>query len=197
MKSIFTSVCFLMFGIVAFAQKSDFIVLKSKKDKTLKTYYPGSFLNAETYDGFHLTGVIKEVRNDSIILQQRETRLVGTEFGTRLDTMVYTIGFSYKLIKKFNYEYNYIGSRKRGWSQVSIPKLMVIGGLGFMGLELVNTAYRKEALNSGNKLESLGIAAAVAGTGILWEHLKNRRNKVGGKYKPVYIKAGSLENNSK
>ncbi len=197
MKPFFTCIGLLLFGAIALAQKSDFILLKTKKDKTLKTYYPGGFLNAETYDGFHLTGIIKEIRNDSIILQQRETRLVGTEFGTRLDTMVYTIGFSYKLIKKFNYEYNYIGSRKKGWSQVSLPKLMIIGGLGFMGLELVNTAYRKEALNSGNKLESMGIAAAVAGTGLLWEHLKSRRNKVGGKYKAVYIKAGSLGNSSK
>lgn len=197
MKSLLTCLVFLFLYNATIAQKTDYIILRSRSDKPLKTYFPGSFLNADTYDGFHLTGIIKEIRNDSIILQQKETRLVGTEFGTRLDTISYTLGFSYKLIKKFNYEYNYIGSRKRGWSEVTIPRLMVVGGIGFVGLELVNTAYRREALNSGNKLESLGIAAGIAGAGILWQQLKNKRNKVGGKYKPVYIKAGSIENGSK
>lgn len=197
MKSLSTCYVLMFLYSATIAQKSDYIILKSRSDKPLKTYFPGSFLNAETYDGFHLTGIIKEIRNDSIILQQKETRLVGTEFGTRLDTIAYTLGFSYKLIKKFNYEYNYIGSRKRGWGEVTIPRLMVIGGIGFTGLELINTAYRREALNSGNKLESLGIAAGIAGAGIIWQQLKNRRNKVGGKYKPVYIKAGTIENTPK
>jgi hypothetical protein len=68
----------------------------------------------------------------------------------------------------------------------------MIGGIGFIVLELVNTAYRKEKLNSGNKLTVLGTAAAVALGGFLIEYLKDKSDKAGGKYKVVYVNRNSL-----
>ena len=58
-----------------FAQQSDFIVLKKPNNRTLKTYYPGSFLSAVTFNGFTINGFITDIRNDSIIIQQKETTI--------------------------------------------------------------------------------------------------------------------------
>jgi len=66
----------------------------------------------------------------------------------------------------------------------------MVGGIAFIGLELINTAYRREQLNSGNKLTSLGVAAGVAGAGWMITYISKKRNKVGGKYKVVYVKGG-------
>ena len=65
---------------------------------------------------------------------------------------------------------------------------MIIGGAGFIVLELVNTLYRGESLSDGNKLTVMAIAAGVAATGLLWKHLQSRRERTGKKYKVIYVK---------
>ncbi|HTF28472.1 MAG TPA: hypothetical protein VK625_06480 [Flavitalea sp.] len=171
------------------SQSNDFIVLKKRNNRTLKTYGEGSFLSASTNTGFQLNGFIKAIRNDSIFITQQETKLVATEFGQKIDTMFHTFGFDYHNITSFYFQRQYDGvMRKRGFSQTTLPALLILGGSGFVVLELVNTLYRKEKLNDSGKLLSLGIAAGVAGTGVLLQTLNSRKNKVGNKYKVYYIK---------
>lgn len=181
-------ICLLLFGGTAFAQQADFIVLKKKNNRTLKTYYAGSFISAVTYGGFTINGWIKDIRNDSIIIRQEELRQFQQEFGLVLDTLVYTIVVDYREIKQWNYTKGYTWGGRKGFVQVAVPKILMIGGAGFMVLELVNTAYRKESLNEGNKLTSLAIAGGVALAGIGMEALQNRNKKAGKKYKVVYVK---------
>jgi hypothetical protein len=78
--------------------------------------------------------------------------------------------------------------RKRGFAQTTLPIIMIAGGTGYIILELVNTVYRKESLNEGNKLVSLGIAAGIAATGLVIQTVNNRKDKVGNKYKVHYIR---------
>jgi len=179
---------FSLISAVLLAQQSDFIVLKKRNNRTIKTYGPGSYLSAFTYDGFLVSGYIKIIRNDSIIVKQEETRLVPTQFGSKIDTIAYTIAIPYQLIRQFNYKNNYENGHKKGFAVITLPRLMMIGGAGYVILELVNTAYRKESLNENNKLPSLTVAAGIAATGFLWQKLKNRSEEAGGKYKVVYMK---------
>jgi hypothetical protein len=173
---------------VALSQPSDFIVLKKRNNRTLKTYYPGSFIAAQTYNGFSINGFIKEIRHDSLIILQQERQLLGTDFGTTVDTMSYTIGVDYREIKKFHFTSQYTWGRKRGFAEVTLPRLMKIGGVGFLILELVNTGYRKESITANNKILPLGIAAGVAATGFAITYFQNKDDKAGGKYKVVYVK---------
>jgi hypothetical protein len=170
------------------SQTSDFIVLKKRNNRTLKTYAPGSFIAAQTYNGFSINGFIKEIRHDSLIILQQERQLLSTDFGTTVDTMSYTIGVDYREIKKFHFTNQYTWGRKRGFAEVTIPRLMKLGGVGFLILELVNTGYRKESITANNKIVPLGIAAGVAATGFAITYFQNRGDKVGGKYKVVYVK---------
>ena len=68
-----------------------------------------------------------------------------------------------------------------------IQQIMIIGGTGFIVLELVNTLYRGESLSDGNKLTVMAIAAGIAATGMLWKHLQSRGEKSGKKYKVIYV----------
>ena len=196
MKNGLTVFVLLIFLGQVSAQESDYIVIKKHNNRTLKTYYAGGFISAETYDGFKLNGIIRAIRNDSIILQQHTTGLAPTGLGYKIDTFYFTISVYYPQIKKFNFTGYDAAGRKKGFAVLSAPNLMIIGGLGFITLELVNTAYRHESLSEDNKLASLGIAAGVAAAGFLWKYISKQRNKVGGKYKVVYIKANAI-NNSK
>jgi hypothetical protein len=193
MKQILLSILFVFISSLVFSQQSDFIVLKKRNNRTLRTYYPGAFISAVTYSGFPINGYITAIRNDSIIWRQEELRLMQARvgMGTEVDTFRYTIGIPYDHIEKFNYTGSYTWGRKRGFVQVFLPKIMMIGGIGFIVLELVNTAYRNDKLFDSDKLRAMGIAAGVAGTGWLIGQRKERARKVGKKFKVVYVKAKS------
>jgi hypothetical protein len=188
MKQTLLFILLLAITKVTLSQTSDFVVLKKRNNRTLKTYYPGAFISAHTYNGFAVNGIIKEIRNDSLIIFQQETRLVGTNFGSTVDTVSYTIGVDYHEIKTFHYTGDYSWGRKRGFAQITLPKLMKIGGVGFIILELVNSTYRKESLSENNKAVPLAIAAGVAATGFAITYFQNKSDKAGGKYKVVYVK---------
>lgn len=172
--------------LAGLAQASDYIVIKKKNNRTLKTYFPGTFISAVTYTGFTLNGIIKEIKNDSVFIEQQEVRQVATQFGVpALDTLVYTIRLHYQEIRGFSYAIDRPGGGRN--SGGLLPSVMIAGGAGFIVLELVNTAYRGESLNEGNKLTLLAIAAGVAATGLLWKHLKKRNSGAGKKYKVIYV----------
>jgi hypothetical protein len=173
---------------VALSQLSDFVVLKKRNNRTVKTYYPGAFISAVTYNNFNISGFIKDIRHDSIIVMQQERRLMPGDFGTELGTVTYLLAVDYHQIKRFNYANQDYFGRKSGFAEVTLPRLMIYGGLGYLVLELVNTAYRGESLNANNKLPSLGIAAGVAATGLLIRYFQNKSDKAGGKYKVIYVK---------
>ena len=186
-------VFFFFCSAVSSAQEADYINVKKKNGRVLKTYFDGGFISAETFEGFRLHGYIRAIRNDSIILVQEQTRLVGTAFGTSLDTLRYLYGVDHRLIRRYFYKerFNYAG--KKGFRTLSIPKLMVIGGTGFVLLELVNTLYREESINTNNKLPALAIATATAFSGWMWTKIARKRDQVGKKYVVEYMRAKTRE----
>jgi hypothetical protein len=188
MKQSLLFILLLSIAKVSLSQKSDFIVLKKRNNRTLKTYYPGEFISAVTNNGFPINGFIKDIRHDSIILLQQQRELVAAGFGTELDTVSYILSVDYRDIKSFHYTSQYTWGRKRGFAEVTLPKLMMAGGAGFIILELVNTAYRKESINANNKMTSLGIAAGIAAVGFAITRFQKHSDKAGGKYKVFYIK---------
>lgn len=188
MKQCLLFILLLSIAKVSLSQKSDFIVLKKRNNRTLKTYYPGEFISAVTYNGFPINGYIKDIRNDSVIILQQQRELVSAGFGSELDTVSYVLGIDYHDIKAFHYTSQYTWGRKRGFAQISIPKLMMAGGAGFIILELVNTAYRNESINANNKLASLGIAAGIAAAGFAITRIQKHRDQAGINYKVLYIK---------
>lgn len=174
------------------AQQSDFIVLKKRNNRTVKTYIPGSFLSARTYTGFFINGRINKIFNDSIFIEQIEFHQVPTHLGVpRIDTVRYPIVMHYTEIRNFYFSAyaNTSGSpRKRGFAEVSLPRILVWGGSAFMALELVNTAYRKEPLNDQGKLTALAVAGLITSSGLIWKHLQNQSTKPGVKFKVLYVK---------
>lgn len=188
MKQTILSILLLAITQVTLSQTSDFIVLKKRNNRTIKTYYPGAFISAVTHNGFSINGFIKEIRHDSVYILQQERKLIPTEFGYTLDTVAFTFGLDYHEIKSFHYTSQYTWGRKRGFAAITLPRLMKMGGIGFIVLELVNSAYRKESLSENNKAVPLAIAAGVAATGFAISYFQNKSDKAGGKYKVVYVK---------
>ena len=187
MKLLLT-LCLVIIGQLSIAQNSDFIVLKKKNNRSIRSYFPGSFISGQTFTGAKIFGTIQQIKNDSLAIEQMYVRQVATQFGTpALDTTYTTIRLHFSEIRKFDYDVK-TAYGKKGKSGISIPRMMKLGGVGYIILELVNTAYRKESLSAGNKPVSLGIAAGVAAAGFIWDGIKKRQEMAGGKYRVEYIR---------
>lgn len=195
MKSILSFIVLLSFTISGFAQQSDFIVLKKRNNRTIKTYSAGSHLTARTHNGFDVNGFIIAIRNDSVYVRQMETRLGGTEFGAVIDTITYIVGMDYRELSRFYYTRDNVLGRKKGFAVVTLPRLMMIGGTGFVLLEVINSLYRKESLNEHNKLPVLAAAAGVAVAGYFLQKMNNQKDKAGNRFQVMYVKAGSILSN--
>lgn len=180
-------VYFLLMGSVVQAQRSDYIVLKKKNnERTVKTYFPGTFIKGATYGGFQINGYVKNIRNDSLFIEQQEVYQVPTQFGVpKLDTVVYTIPIRYIDIKSFDFSTR--PGRRKGFSQARLPLIMMMAGTGYVILETVNTIYRNESFSDQNKLAGMGIAAGVALTGFMWQRLHNDSRKAGTGYRVIYV----------
>lgn len=191
MKQILLLILFAFTSSLVLSQQSDFIVLKKKNNRTLRTYYPGAFISAVTNNDFEINGYILDIRNDSLIIRQEDRRLMEAKdgMGTVVDTFVFTFGIDYHQIKQWNFKKNYTWGGRKGFVQVFVPKIMMIGGAGFIALELINTIHRGDSLDDPGKLGAIGIAAGVALAGWLIDKRKDRAKKVGKKYKVVYVKA--------
>ena len=137
-------------------------------------------------------GYIRDIRHDSIFVLQQDTRLAGTNFGTIIDTMYYTLGFDYKEIQRFNISSKYRhgfnpGQRSGGFVGRILPALMTTGGVGYLALELVNTGYRRESITAHDKLPSLIVAAGIAAAGFTWSALQKKARNSPEKYQVVYV----------
>jgi hypothetical protein len=109
-----------------------------------------------------------------------------------LDTSYSTIRLNYTDIRKYDHEVKSSSGVYRS-RMVTIPRILKFGGTGFLILELVNSVYRKESLNSGNTPLTLGIAAAVGATGFIWEAIRKKQESTGKKYRVEYIRMNSIK----
>ena len=193
MKKIFLFLIFLISFLTSFTQQNDFIVIKKKNNRTLKTYFPGTFISAVTNKGLSINGFITDIRNDSLFWRQEEKRLMAVDWGTVVDTVFFMNGVLYTDIIKFNNLNKNTWGGQSNFFQSAIPKLMLLGGTGFIVLESFNTLNRKESFNDHKKLSSMAIAAGVAAAGYLYPYITNRHNRAGRRYKVIYLRREDLK----
>lgn len=173
MMRIFTSCLLLFLSVQVFSQASDFIVVKKRNDRTIKTFFPGIPISFVTVDGRQAGGMIASIRNDSIFVKEWDVRPMLNGFGIPVvDTVaVYLNGYHYKEIGKVDV------SDRMGFSQVTIGRLLTIGGGGYIALNLINGAIQHDPVTSKKNLTSLGIAAGAVGVGILANYIRKHKNK--------------------
>jgi len=181
MKYFLTSLISFFVTLSVFSQASDFIVLKKKNDRTLKSYFPGVPIAFETFDKRFVEGYITAIQNDSVFVKVYDIRTVGTIWGvTMLDTAgTFITGVHYKEINRV-----YFDAKRKGFSFITDGTLFMIGGGGYALLNVINGAYLKESVTGSKNLGKLGIAAGVFATGFIMHKIKvsGRKN-----YRVEYI----------
>jgi len=184
MRGLFILLAVLAASYSGFSQMSDFISLKRTNNRHVASYFKGSRIELQHVNGQVISGPIEDVRNDSVFVRQWHIVSYITQLGTsKVDTlgsMVY--GFHYQEIFRIFHD------KRQSWGFVRNGAIFMIGGVGYIVLNVLNGWYRKEPIGDADNLKSLAIAGGVAGGGFLLNRLQRYREKNGKKYKINYVK---------
>lgn len=184
MRGLFILLAVLAASYSGFSQMSDFISLKRTNNRHVASYFKGSRIELQHVNGQVINGPIEDVRNDSVFVRQWHIVSYITQLGTsKVDTlgsMVY--GFHYQEIFRIFHD------KRQSWGFVRNGAIFMIGGVGYIVLNVLNGWYRKEPIGDADNLKSLAIAGGVAGGGFLLNRLHRYREKNGKKYKINYVK---------
>ncbi|MBZ5859044.1 hypothetical protein [Flavihumibacter profundi] len=182
-STIFILILGLALGVQGQIQMSDFISLKKMNGKHVATYFKGSYIIFQHVNGQQIEGLIDAIRNDSVFVRQWQIQTYMTTLGT---TKVDTVGY---FVHKMHYKEirTIIPDKKESWRFVKNGSIFMIGGLGYVALNLINAAYLHEPVNDPANMRSLGIALGVATGGFILNRIYRKKEREGKKYKIEYV----------
>jgi hypothetical protein len=145
------------------AQGSDIISVRKANGRVIKSFTSGVPITFYTRNNNLVQGTIRTIRNDSVLINSYATRIVPTHLGvTIVDTVARWVdAVDYRDIK------NVEVFRRRRFVRGKIGRLLMIGGAGYLVLNLFNGKYLNQPLNEKENLRSLSTAAMALGSGII------------------------------
>ena len=169
----------LLTSYTSFGQSSDFIILK-KKDKPIRSYYPGTQIEFVSKTGAYRNAFITGIHNDTLFMKEYDIRTAMTKFGFYVaDTLgSYSYAYDYRDIKS-------IGRKeKKGFNVQGSGAALLGGGLVLtVASGVVYLADRKK-FSPG----LMGASAGLAGIGYLMMKLSNKPIIIGKrKYRLEYV----------
>ena len=149
----------------------DFVRIKTKSGRIAKTILPGNFVWLTLKNTYQIEGEIKDIRRDSIFLQQYQIATYYTPWYTKdYDTVSrYILAINYKDIRRIEYTKHKPGKRFLNL----LGSFMHTGGAVYAGLNIVNGFTQGIPVFKGENLGRLGIAAGTFATGRI---IKKRLN---------------------
>ena len=184
MRNIFTLLILLFISATSYSQVSDFITVKKRNNRTVRSYFPGSTISCQTVYGNYIGGVVEAVKNDSIFVREYDIRAVPNMVGlAKIDAVgSNVIGLHYKDLEMFE-----IRSRE-SFGFVKNGSIFMIGGLGYVALNLINGKYLDESITGPKNRKSFGIALGVAAAGFVLNRLHKYNSTKKNKYRVEYIR---------
>ena len=81
-----------------------------------------------------------------------------------------------------------IFNKRQSFRFLKYGTIFIVGGLGYVALNLINGAYLHESVSNKENMKKLGIAVGVAGGGFLLQYLQIRSERNIKKYRIDYIR---------
>jgi hypothetical protein len=185
MIRLLTLLIFLFITGSGFSQASDFISIRKKNNRTVKTYFPGVMIRFQTTYFRMVEGRILKINNDSVFVKEWDIRVVPTSLGV---TMVDTAGSFVTAVHYKEIKVVYWDRRKKIHELLTDGTILMIGGAGYTGLNIINAIVLKEPITDAKNLRNLGIALGASGTGFLLNKLTGKDARFERKYRVHYIR---------
>ncbi len=165
------------------AQVPDFLSVRRKNGRTIKTFYAGSTINFITRSGIPVSGTIQTMRNDTLFISTYATRIALTRLGvTVVDTFAWRVEkVHYKQIGRIE-----IFTKHRG-IYGRIGTLLAIGGGGYIFLNVFNGLTQGGSITDKENMQRLKTAATVAAVGTLLRVLYKNNTLSRRRHRIVYI----------
>jgi hypothetical protein len=185
MKQLLLLLLLIVLQQFSFSQTaSDFIVIKKKNNRTVKTYFPGLIINFTTTFRQVVSGQIVRIQNDSVFVKEWDIRVVATRLGV---TMVDTAGSFITAVHYREIATVFWEKRKKAYELLTDGTLLMVGGLGYTGLNVINGVVQNESIGSRQNMQKLAIALGVAGTGFFLKKLTGRETSFKRRFRVAYI----------
>ncbi|HEY1021159.1 MAG TPA: hypothetical protein VGE06_02545 [Flavisolibacter sp.] len=175
--------CLLLFLQELPAQSLDYISVRKSNGRVLKNFYAGSAIILQQTNGTYLQGPVLAVRNDSIYVTVYDIRYYPTQFGTYVrDTISTThVGIRHQEIQRI-----FLNPRRGFFKRMAGPLLM-IGGGGYLVLNVLNGLAYEGSVTDSENLRKLGTAAGAFGLGFLLTKLFASDGFSTQKHRIVYV----------
>ncbi|MEO5984092.1 MAG: hypothetical protein ABIP80_01225 [Ferruginibacter sp.] len=149
---------FILLSMNAFAQPSDFIILK-KKGRTVRSYYAGTQIEFMSGNGAYRNGLINSINHDTVYMQEFLVSRLPTTYG----------GYILDTAGSFRYKYHYnqilsVGQKPQKGFNVRGSGASLMGG-GLILLMASGVVYVADKDKFSPVL--MGSAAGLAGLGFL------------------------------
>ena len=175
--------CFLLAAISISAQSLDYISVRKQNGQVVKNFYTGSDILLQLTNGSYLKGPVQSIRNDSVYVTLYDIRWYPTPWGSYAkDTISITIAG----IKKDEISRIHL-SRRRGFLQRIAGPLLMIGGAGYLVLNVLNGALFDLPITDSQNLRRIGTAAGAFGTDFLLNKLFAADGFSKKKHRIVYV----------
>jgi hypothetical protein len=167
----------------ATAQSLDYLSVRKKNGRVVKNVYAGSKVLLQTTNGAYLEGPVQTIRNDSIYITLYDVRLYRTQIGSVIRDTVTTsvLSVHYKDVSRV-----YLNKRSGSFQRTAGPLLM-IGGAGFLTLNILNGALFNLPVTDSENLKTLGVAAGAFGLGYILQKLFASDGFSKKKHQLVYV----------
>lgn len=168
----------LLFTAIYFQANAQqgFVVLR-KRNQTIQTFFPTSYIRLQLSNKQWIEGRIKRIKEDSLFIDQMAIRQVANYFG--LPT-VDTVRFG--LFKIHLKEIYALPKTSDGLAFLTNGTLLQIGSAGYMGLNIINGIGKNEPIFSTDNGSRLGIAAGIFAIGTLLHRAHKDTYILGKKY---------------
>ncbi|MBX2923067.1 MAG: hypothetical protein KF746_12790 [Chitinophagaceae bacterium] len=173
---------YIAFSFCGYTQQSDFISLKKKNGRTVKSYFKGVPFEFVHSNGSAVSGIIDRVYNDTVFMILYDVRMSPTFWGTRApDTIAkYDLRFHYKEIAA-------IPKPAKGFEFVRNGTLFMIGGGGYAFLHTFNGLIQKKEISP----PVIAISGGVALLGFGMKKLRKYYYFIGKRHTIEYVKMTS------
>lgn len=157
-------------------------LLLKKKNKTVRTFFPGKYITLETVEKNYADGIITKITKDSIYIRHFDIERSESDYGgVYIDT-----AFRYSTVIHVK-DINAILDFKNSANRKRNGTILMVAGGGVMVLGAVNGLYRGDPPKDWYKPSGYITAAALMATGFLLRKSAEKRFQIGKKYKLVVI----------
>ena len=171
--------CCLSLGVSA---QKDLLLLKHKT-QSVQTWTSGSYILFQFSSKQWIEGIIKSIKNDSLLIDQIRVRQVSNQFGyPTLDT------FHFGLLKLHINEVYALPQKSFHSNMLNNGTLFEMGSAAYFFLNIVNSSVKNEAILGPNNLPKLGIAVGGFMLGKLLQSTHKNIIQIGPKYTLSTIK---------